>query len=348
MAGAEEPPIKRIKGEPEESPGAVSAAIGALPSLADAALGASSHPDPSSTPSQADVLTWTKHRWDQIVQESEHPLQYLRNQLKSKEAKRQFCKLAVNQMLAIHPDMRKTCMSSINLQHAMQTNIGSSGEAHLLMPGFDRMQNSNLPVFWKGNPSVDRIWDVIEQALTTQEGLNTTSKQIKMSVAKEICDRDVSKQVLFAGYAGGSTLGAGGILLLLLLTEFPAAGGDVWACPAVKKFVLSIARLKCTFVVHTDAKQRGIDAWSAPCLKQPALLSQPCSALLSQSSCPKMAPRWPQRWPKDGPKMVQDGPEMAPKWHQDGPKMTPAGFKMAPPTFSLFPAKMATRWLILG
>ena len=108
----------------------------------------------------------------------------------------------------------------------------------------------------------------MEQALTTQEGLNTTSKQIKMSVAKEICDRDVSKQVLFAGYAGGSTLGAGGILLLLLLVEFPATGGNVWACPAVKKFVLSIARLKCTFVVHADAKQRCIDAWSAPCFLQ--------------------------------------------------------------------------------
>ena len=74
----------------------------------------------------------------------------------------------------------------------------------------------------------------MEQTLTTQEGLNTTSKQIDMSAVRMICGRDVSKHMLFAGYASGSTLGAGGILLLLLLTEFPAAGGDVWACPAVK------------------------------------------------------------------------------------------------------------------
>ena len=75
------------------------------------------------TPSTADVLTWIKHRWEQIVQESEHPLQYLRNHLRSKEAKKEFCKLALTQMLKLHPDMRTTCMSSINLQDAMQTNI---------------------------------------------------------------------------------------------------------------------------------------------------------------------------------------------------------------------------------
>ena len=106
----------------------------------------------------------------------------------------------------------------------------------------------------------------MEQALTTQEGLNTTSKQIKMSVARMICGRDVSKHMLFAGYASGSTLGAGGILLLLLLVEFPATGGSVWACPAVKKFVLSIARLKCTFVVHAEPN-KGALTRGAPLLQ---------------------------------------------------------------------------------
>ena len=153
-------------------------------------------------------------------------------------------------------------MSKVVLAYAMQTDIGCSGEAHLLMPGFDRMQGVNFPVFWKGNPAIDRIWEVMDRALT-QEGLNTTSKQLKLAVAKDFCEKDLSKQMLFAGYASGSTLGAGGLMLLLLLTEYPATGGDVWSLPGVRKFMLSIARLKCNFVVYGNSTERTIDAWSA-------------------------------------------------------------------------------------
>ena len=69
--------------------------------------------------------------------------------------------------------------------------------------------------------------------------------------------------MLFAGYASGSALGAGGLLLLLLLLEYPATGGDVWSLPTVHKFMLSIARLKCNFVVYGNSTERTIDAWSA-------------------------------------------------------------------------------------
>jgi len=212
-----------------------------------------------------DVSAWVNRRWEEIVEMSDHPLQYLRQQLRSKESKKEFCRAAVRGMLEAHPDMRKTCRSIVALHDATQENIGCSGEGHILMPGFDRMQGVNLPVFWKGNPSIERIWDVMERALRSGSGLDTTSKTLKLAVAKDLCDKDMSKQMLFAGYVSGSTLGAGGLLLLFLLLEFPAAGGDVWSVPAVNKFLLSLARLKCNFVVYADASARSMDAWSALC-----------------------------------------------------------------------------------
>ena len=234
-----EPPTKKLKAEVfDDNPSSVVTALGVSSGLASTSVVA-----PGTSLSVDHIHAWVKDRWEQITQQFDHPLQYLRQTLKSKEAKREFCKLALKGMLTAHPDMRATCMSKINLTDAMQTNIGCSGEAHLLMSGFDRMQGSNIPVFWKGNPSVDRIWDVMARALLV-EGLNTTTKQIKLAVARELCDKDLGKQMLFAGYASGSTVGAAGIMLLLLLSEFPATGGNVWSVPEVKRFMLKLCPIE--------------------------------------------------------------------------------------------------------
>ena len=61
------------------------------------------------------------------------------------------------------------------------------------------------------------------------KGCDTTTKALKLAVAKEFGNRDLSKLVMFAGYAAGSTLGGGSLLLLYMLTQFPASGGDVWS-----------------------------------------------------------------------------------------------------------------------
>ena len=113
--GDGQPPIKRAKLEVPDDLGETSAvAPGTVSTI------------PAPGPSLAHVYDWVKHRWEQIVQEYEHPLQYLRDSLKSKEAKKEFCKSALKAMLAAHPDMRATCMSKVDLKDAMQSDIGCS------------------------------------------------------------------------------------------------------------------------------------------------------------------------------------------------------------------------------
>ena len=226
--------------------------------LCDAAPGA------SHVPSLKDVFDWCKHLWDSIVK-VEHPLVHLRQSLKSKEAKVHFCRTAIQAMEGAHPAMRSTCMKTIQSDDAQTTHIGCSGEAHLLMAGFDKMQGAAVPVFWKGDPATDRLWAVVERALMSGKGCDTTTKALKLAVAKEFGNRDLSKLVLFAGYAAGSTLGGGSLLLLYMLTQFPASGGDVWSVPEVHTFLTTITRLKVTFVIYESAAERSIDAWCTLC-----------------------------------------------------------------------------------
>ena len=97
------------------------------------------------------------------------------------------------------------------------------------------------------------------------KGCDTTTKALKLAVAKEFGGKDLSKLVSFAGYAAGSTLGGGSLLLLYMLTQFPASGGDVRSVPEVHTFLTTIARLKVTFVIYETAAERSIDAWCTPC-----------------------------------------------------------------------------------
>ncbi len=217
----------------------------------------------ASTCTVAQVLEWCQAKWKDIT-EKVHPLQYLRQELKSKEAKIQFCRAAVKAMEQAHPGLRQTCLSRICMEDAVQQGIGCSGEAHILMPGFDKMQGIGMPVFWKGDPSLDRLWDVIERSLLSGRGVDTTSKAFKLAVAKDWCNKDLSKQMFFAGYVSGSTLGGGSMLLLYFLVTYPALGGDVWLLPEVQAFLLSSSRLKCTFVVYDNLQARTLDSWSAP------------------------------------------------------------------------------------
>lgn len=82
----ETPPTKKLKLElPDDNaavaPGTAAVAPGTERAIADGL-------------SLANLQNWVKHRWEEIVKENEHPLQYLRHALKSKEAKKgilQFC-----------------------------------------------------------------------------------------------------------------------------------------------------------------------------------------------------------------------------------------------------------------
>ena len=68
----------------------------------------------------------------------------------------------------------------------------------------------------------------------------------------------LAKQIMFAGYTSGSTLGAGSLLLAIMLTRCKASP---WQLPEVVVFLRSIARIKATFVIHASPEARAADAW---------------------------------------------------------------------------------------
>ena len=68
----------------------------------------------------------------------------------------------------------------------------------------------------------------------------------------------LAKQLMFAGYTSGSTLGAGCLMLAFMLSKCKASP---WQLAEVQAFLVSIARIKVTFVVHESPQARVADAW---------------------------------------------------------------------------------------
>ena len=52
-------------------------------------------------------------------------------------------------------------------------------------------------------------------------GLDTTQRSLKLCVGRETCSDQVSNKLMFAGYGGGSTLGAAQTLGMLLFLQLP-------------------------------------------------------------------------------------------------------------------------------
>jgi hypothetical protein len=89
-----------------------------------------------------------------------------------------------------------------------------------------------------GNP-----FDTVEVKAFVRSIARLTSRSLKFAVAESLCGKNLRKQVLFAGYSAGSTLGGGSLLLLWLLINAPAPGGNPSDTMEAKAFVCSIARL---------------------------------------------------------------------------------------------------------
>ena len=152
-------------------------------------------------------------------------------------------------------------MQSIRLDDALVENVGCSGECHLLMIGYDKMKGIDWPVFWKKDPPIARLQDVWRSALMSGRGLDLSNRSLKLCVASSLCDLAagaLSKELLFAGYTAGSTTGSGALLLAIMLLRCKASP---WQLQNVKAFLISIARIKVTFVVHQSATHRAADAW---------------------------------------------------------------------------------------
>jgi hypothetical protein len=83
---------------------------------------------------------------------------------------------------------------------------------------------------------------------------------LKLAVSPSFVNKNLSKELFIAGYVSGSTRGSAATLLCYMLTQMRLAP---WEVPEVKSFMMSVARLKATFVVYEDGQQRAIDAWRA-------------------------------------------------------------------------------------
>ena len=152
-------------------------------------------------------------------------------------------------------------MQSIVLEDALVESVGCSGEAHLLMMGYKRMKGLDWPVMWRNDPSIHRLLEVWHRALTSGRGLDLTARQLKVCVSRDMCELKngaLAKQLMFAGYTSGSTLGAGCLMLAFMLSKCKASP---WQLEEVQAFLVSIARIKVTFVVHESPQARVADAW---------------------------------------------------------------------------------------
>ncbi len=212
-----------------------------------------------SVPSIAQILAECEEQWAAMcAAPSTHPLQALRDALRNKDYRRSFCKAALREMLIVNPTMTTSVMKEINLDDALVESVGCAGETHLLIVGYERMKGLDWPVMWKGDPNLLRLGDVWRRALTSGAGLDTTARSLKVCVSRDMCGVPLGKELLFAGYTGGSTLGAGSLLLLYMLLNCKASP---WQLPSVRAFVLSITRIKVVAVVHESAEHRTADAW---------------------------------------------------------------------------------------
>ena len=210
-----------------------------------------------------DVLVLCEKLWSGMIA-TEHPMTTIRRELRNPEYRRVFCGIGMKNMMAVHPDMRSTLVQRINLNDASDPSVGSSGEAHLLMIGFEMVKDLGWSVLWKRDGSLGRLRNVWRQAIESGRGLDTTSRSIKVCVSRGMCEKEgkaLFGEMLFAGYVSGSTLGTGSLLLLWMLIQIEQKYGTPWHVPQVMAFLRSIARIKCTFAVYTDTMQRATDAW---------------------------------------------------------------------------------------
>ena len=88
-----------------------------------------------------------------------------------------------------------------------------------------------------------------------------TSAALKLVVSPNYLDKDLTRELFVAGYVAGSTRGSAATVMAFMLTQLPL---EPWDVPEVQAFMLSVARLKVTFVVYQDGQSRAIDAWRAP------------------------------------------------------------------------------------
>ena len=148
-----------------------------------------------------------------------HPVDWLVQELGDAEKKRAFANAAVKIMLEVDPEFPRVRAKGIDLDRALQVEAGDPGIAHVLMLGIDKVANSMMSVWWHGKSPPAKLIKWLKRSWL--EGLDTTQRSFKLCVGRETCSDQVSNKLMFAGYGGGSTLGAAQTLGMLLFLQLP-------------------------------------------------------------------------------------------------------------------------------
>ena len=83
----------------------------------------------------------------------------------------------------------------MDLGRAQDVKIGHAGQTHALIFAFDSVPRSKLGAFWRGLPAPEKILRWMKKSL--EEGLDTTSKIIKLCISAQLCGHDLKKMMFF-------------------------------------------------------------------------------------------------------------------------------------------------------
>ncbi len=160
------------------------------------------------------------------------------------------------------------------------------------MFGYEKVRGLDWPVMWKKDPCVKRLREVWLRALTSGRGLDTTSRSLKACISGEMCKvkgRELSNEMLFAGYVSGSTLGSASLCLAWMLMEISQRSSP-WQIPEVQAFVRSISRIKAVFVVYDSPVDRAADAWRTLAILSSVFVAALPSRRLPRRRHPRLPP----------------------------------------------------------
>ena len=148
-----------------------------------------------------------------------HPVDWLLKELGDPQKKQAFAAAAARILIAADPEFPAVCTKNINLDRALQVESGDPGIAHVLMLGIDRVANSTMSVWWRGKVPPSKVVKWLKRAW--KEGLDTTTRSLKLCVGRDTCSEPVNNKLMFAGYGSGSTLGAAQTLGMYLFLNLP-------------------------------------------------------------------------------------------------------------------------------
>ena len=161
---------------------------------------------------------------------TDHPVDWLLQQLGDADKKKAFAHSAVKILLEVDGDFPKVCTKTIDLNRALQVEAGDPGIAHVLMLGIDKVANSMMSVWWHGKGPPAKLTKWLKRSW--REGLDTTQRSLKLCVGRATCAGSVADKLMFAGYGGGSTLGAAQTVGMLLFLQLPK---ELRATPGPKR-----------------------------------------------------------------------------------------------------------------